>query len=380
MRLPLQDILVLDFSQFLAAPTTALRLQDLGARVIKIEEPVDGDIARKKLVLHDQFIEDVSVCFNVINRGKESIALNLKDKDDLSAVKKLISKADVIIHNFRPGVMDKFGLDYESVKLLNPRVVYGWISAYGLSEKYKDRPLVDIIAQAVSGINTVSGVKGSVPINVGIPLTDMMASVQLAFGITSLLLRREVTGEGGFIHTSLLESAFDMQYDVLSAFLYSGEDELPKSSMVESIHSQVAAPAGTYKTSDGFITIAMYPVKKFFDILGIKDGDRYDNPSDWFKKRDEIISIISSVLISKPSAFWIEIFEENDVWAVECNTYKDIMRKNILSDIDMIFKIEGLDIDSIRTPITIDYKKNTASFRAPKLGEHSEKIRNEFSL
>jgi crotonobetainyl-CoA:carnitine CoA-transferase CaiB-like acyl-CoA transferase len=208
--LPLDGILILDFSQFLAGPLCSLRLADLGARVIKIERPDGGDLCRRLYISNLKLDQD-SMLFHSINRNKESFAANLKNSDDLAAVKQLVAKADVVISNFRPGVMERLGLGYEQVHAINPRCVYGRISGYGDSGPWKDKPGQDLLAQSLSGLTWLSGDGGenAPPVPMGLSVADMFAGHFLAQGILALLVRRGVSGQGGLVETSLMEALLD---------------------------------------------------------------------------------------------------------------------------------------------------------------------------
>ena len=187
----LQDILVIDFSQFLSGPSAALRLADMGAQVIKIEKPVTGDICRQ-LYVSDVMIEGESTIFHAINRNKQSYAADLKDADDLEKVKQLLAKADVMMHNFRPGVMERLGLDYETVKKINPSIVYAEISGYGNEGPWKDLPGQDLLLQAASGLTWLSNNSNENPTPMGVAVVDIMAGTHIAQGILATLYKRGI--------------------------------------------------------------------------------------------------------------------------------------------------------------------------------------------
>ncbi len=203
-ELPLDGILVLDFSQFLAGPVSAMRLADLGARVIKIERPGTGDIGRT-LAFAGIASDGDTLSFHIMNRNKESFAADLKNENDKKDVLELIKKADVIIQNFRPGVMERLGFGYEAVKAINPKIIYASATGYGEKGPWKDRPGQDLLAQSITGFPWLNGSKNEPPIPVGIAIADILTSIHIAHGVTALLLRRERTGIGGFVDTSLAE-------------------------------------------------------------------------------------------------------------------------------------------------------------------------------
>ena len=183
---PLDDILVVDFSQFLSGPSASLRLADLGARVIKIERPGTGDICRT-LYVSNVVLDGESTVFHAINRNKESFAADLKNPDDAEQIRALVAKADVVMHNFRPGVMERLGFDYESVRKLNPQVVYGVISGYGNEGPWRDKPGQDLLAQSLSGLTWLSGNADDGPVPMGLAVADIYTGAQLTQGILACL-------------------------------------------------------------------------------------------------------------------------------------------------------------------------------------------------
>src|SRR3954447_1442388 len=246
---PLAGLMVLDFSQFLAGPSCALRLADLGARVIKIERPGVGELGRQ-LYISNLELDGDSTLFHSINRNKLSFAADLKNPDDLKRVKQLAERADVLIQNFRPGVIERLGLGYESVRTLNPRLVYGAITGYGNLGPWRDKPGQDLLAQSLSGLTWLSGDAGQGPVPGGLSIADMLAGAHLTQGILACLVRRGVTGRGGLVEVSLLESILDYQFEVLTTHLNDG-GQLPQRSAVNNAHAYLGAPYGLYATADG---------------------------------------------------------------------------------------------------------------------------------
>ena len=189
MTLPLEGMTVLEFSQYLAGPYAGLRLADMGARVIKIERPNGGDPCRQ-LALKNILVDGDSLVFHAVNRGKESVAADLKNKDDLAFVKKLIVRAEVMTHNFRPGVMEKLGLSYEEVKKINPSIIYGAITGYGKEGPWRSKPGQDLLAQSLSGLAWLTGDAGDPPVPFGLAAADMMCGTHFAQAILAALIQR----------------------------------------------------------------------------------------------------------------------------------------------------------------------------------------------
>ena len=219
--LPLSGLLVIDMCQFLSGPYASLRLQDLGARVIKIERPDGGDLCRR-LYLSDTEIGGNSTLFHAINRSKESLALDLRVPSDVAALKKLFAKADIVLQNFRPGVIERLGLGYEQAKALNPGIVYASITGYGSEGPWVQRPGQDLLAQARSGVMWLNGDEHQGPVPFGLAIADMLAGAAIAQGVLAAIIRRFRTGRGALVETSLLEVLVDFQFEVLTTHLNDG--------------------------------------------------------------------------------------------------------------------------------------------------------------
>ena len=261
----LEGLLVLDMSQFLSGPFAALRLGDLGARVIKIERPDGGDLCRR-LYLTDTEIGGDSTLFHAINRGKLSFAADFKNPADVAAVKALIAKADVLIQNFRPGVINRLGLDYAAAKAINPGIVYASITGYGEDGPWANLPGQDLLAQARSGLMWLNGDRDQGPVPFGLAIADLLAGSAIVQGVLAALVRRGRTGEGAHIETSLLEALVDFQFEVLTTYLNDG-GRMPTRSAFRNAHAYLAAPYGVYATRDGWIAIAMTPLDKLAAAL-----------------------------------------------------------------------------------------------------------------
>ena len=193
---------MIDFSQFLSGPSASLRLADMGAEVIKVEKPETGDICRQ-LYVSDVVMDGESTIFHAINRNKESYAADLKNADDAVRIRALIEKADVVMHNFRPGVMERLGFDYESVKKINPSIIYAEISGYGTEGEWKDLPGQDLLLQAASGLTWLSNNNEENPTPMGVAVVDILAGTHLTQGILAALFQKGKTGEGALIQVSM---------------------------------------------------------------------------------------------------------------------------------------------------------------------------------
>ena len=376
----LKDILVLDFSQFLSGPSASLRMADMGARVIKIERPGTGDICRQ-LYVSDADVNGESTIFHSINRNKESFQADLKNGTDLEKIKNLVKKADVMIHNFRPGVMERVGLSYEAAKALNPQLVYATVNGYGAKGEWKDKPGQDLLLQAVSGITYLSGNRQDNPTPMGVAVADILAGTHLVQGILAALFSRFSTGEGALVEVSMLESLIDFQFEVLTCF-YNDGHTLPERDAVNNAHAYIAAPYGIYKTSSGYLALAMGDIVRLGTLLGCDKLLSYTNRADWFDKKDEIKMILQDHLTSKSVHDWLAILEPADIWCAEVFDYDMLMEQEGFTALEMVQDVRAGEqlIRTTRCPIRVDGQLLKSVKGAPALGEHTASIVKEFNL
>jgi crotonobetainyl-CoA:carnitine CoA-transferase CaiB-like acyl-CoA transferase len=381
-ELPLTGLVVVDLCQFLSGPYATLRLQDLGARVIKIERPDAGDLSRR-LYLSDTEIGGDSTLFHAINRSKESLALDLKNPADLAALKKLLARTDVMLQNFRPGVIERLGLDYEAVKAINPRLVYASITGYGSDGPWVQRPGQDLLAQARSGVMWLNGDDDQGPVPFGLAVADMLAGAAIAQGVLASLVRRGVTGKGAHVETSLLEVLVDFQFEVLTTHLNDGRRP-PKRAGFRSAHAYLSAPYGVYPTADGYLAVAMTPLGTLSDLLDLPSLAQWrDDPRSWFTQRDPIKKVIAARLATRPTDHWLAILEPADIWCAKVLTWPELLGSEGFKALDMLQTVTREDDVSIlttRSPIRINGERARTSRAAPLIGEQSARIREEFDL
>lgn len=380
--LPLSGLIVVDLSQFLSGPYCSLRLMDLGARVIKIERPDGGDLSRR-LYLSDTEIGGDSTIFHAINRAKESLSIDLKDEKDLASLRKLLGNADVLIQNFRPGVIERLGLDYEAVKAINPRLVYASISGYGEEGPWVRRPGQDLLAQSRSGVMWLNGDEDQGPVPFGLAIGDMLAGAALAQGILAALVRRSIKGTGSHVETSLLEALVDFQFEVLTTHLNDGR-RLPKRANFRSAHAYLSAPYGVYAAADGYLAIAMTPIPKLADLLDMDELAPYrDNSSTWFTARDEIKALIAKRIATRTTDEWLAILEPADIWCARVLNWNELLESEGFQVLDMLQTVTREDNISITTtcsPLRVNGVRAKVDRAAPRIGEHSQAIRDEFGL
>ncbi|TCC08792.1 CoA transferase [Kribbella soli] len=352
-ELPLAGVVVLDFSQFLAGPVAALRLADLGARVIKVERPVTGEIGRT-LAFAGRWADEDTVSFHAMNRNKEAVVADLKDPGELEQVKSLVARADVLIHNFRPGVMERIGLDYESARALNPGLVYAAASGYGADGPWASRPGQDLLAQSVSGLTWVNG--GDRPVTVGLSLADHLLSCHLAEGVTALLVRKLRTGRGGLIETSLLEGMLDLQSDRLTTHLNNPPTDTPTAHRL-------------YPTADGHLAVAPTSLNNLIQALtnNPPSPDGHGLDESWVAER----------LLAGGTAYWLEVLGGFGIECAQLRTLDEVIASEEFAAIEMTQTVErppaepggeSLLLTTTRSPIRIDGEVLRNHRAAPRLG------------
>src|SRR5690606_538522 len=378
---PLDGLLVLEFSQFMAGPTAGLRLADLGARVVKIERPVKGEGGRQ-IAIKNIFVDDSSLVFHTINRNKESYAADLKNEKDLADIKALIQKADVITHNFRPGVMEKIGLDYESVKALNPKIIYATVTGYGNEGPWAKKPGQDLLVQSMSGLSWLSGSEGDGPVPFGLAVIDMYCATHLTQGILAALLKRSRTEEGVLVEVSLLESALDMQFEVLTTYFKDGR-KLPKRSAVRGGgHAYLSAPYGLYQTANGYLALAMGDLQKIAVVIGLP-AERHPDQSMWFSQRDTIMRELGQALREKTTQEWVTLLEKAGIWCGSVHDYHTFLQEESFVQTGMLQEIalhDGTALRTTRSVYGIDGHYLYSNKPAPKVGDDNEKIVEDYLI
>jgi len=373
---PLSGVRVLDLSRVLSGPFCTMMLADLGAEVIKVEIPGRGDDAR---YAGPPFIQGESVFFISINRNKKSITLNLKKRKGVEILHKLAQKSDVLVENFRPGVVNRLEIDYESIKSINPQIIYCSISAYGQTGPYRDRPGYNFTVQALSGVMTVSGEIGSAPMPVGISLGDIPAGMFAAYAIVAALFAREQTGKGAYIDISMLDSLLALMENPLARYAATKEYPKPIGRYNPSI-----TPFGVFETKDKPIVITIGNDKlwkKFCSVIGLKslvEDPRFRSNPERTKNRDELHKLLSDRLTTKPAAYWLELFWKNGLPAAPVYTVADVFKDPQIKARQMLIRVRqplAGETTLVGCPIKIMTGfENTTYTPAPLLGQHTEEI------
>ena len=377
VRLPLDGIFVLDLTRARAGPTAARQLADWGADVIKIEEPIDPKKADGITGARE------GPDFQNLHRNKRGLTLNLKDPEARDIFLKLAAKADVVVENYRPGVKHRLGIDYEDCRAVNPRIIYGSISGFGQDGPYGDRAGVDQIAQGLGGLMSITGLPGQGPVRVGIPIADLTAGGFLAQGILLALIERERSGEGQWVHTSLLESQIAMLDFQAARWLI--DEEVPPQAGND---HPTGIPTGVFPTSDGHINIAasggrLY--QRMCDAIGapeLIDHPDYKNGALRSRNRVALNAAIGEKTKHESSDFWIERLNEAGVPCGPINTIdktfadKQVQHLGIAQPMDHHTRGElnvvGQPVNLTRTP-----QPGRMRLPTPELGEHNDEIMAE---
>lgn len=373
--LPLDGLVVVDFSQFLAGPFATLRLQEMGARVIKVENPNGGDLCRR--IYHsDTDIRGESTLFHAINRGKESICLDLKSPQGLAQAKQLVQQADVVVQNFRPGVIEKLGLSYDQLQSDNPKLVYGSISGYGSNGLWSEDPGQDLLAQARSGVMWLSGNADQGPVPIGLPLADISAGQNLLSGMLAALFQRERKDLGSHVQTSLLESLLDLQFEFLTTYLNNGERH-PQRLPQGSAHGYLSAPYGIYNTKQGHLALAMTPLEELAKVLNLPTLDQLTDKQDAFTQRETIYACLNEAFQAQTAQQWEEQLMQQSIWCAEVIDWQQTLQQPTIADMITSVNTEQGVTRFMTSPIRFDDERKKTAILAPELNQHHDAIAAE---
>ena len=370
---PLQGIRVLELGALVAAPFCGMLLADLGADVIKVEPP-EGDMARE----FAPFVEGESAFFMAVNRGKRSVALDVRDPDALECVKRIAAKSDVVIHNFRTGVVERLGLDDETLRSANPGLVYCEVSGFGPTGPYAGRPGIDLIFQAESGMLAVTGTRDSGPVKIGTNAADVYAATTAALCITSALVSRSMTGRGCRIDVSLRDALLSLQACWFSSFLATGQQPERLG-----CGSPFTAPTDVYPTADGGLVVAVVNEKHwriFCDTLGLSQAAvdaRFSSNALRVEHAEELRFIVSQVLQSRSTAEWLEVFATAGIPAGAVLDYAAVAEDPQIRHNGMVVEMphsKGFTVQMAGTPFWFDRAKAISGGAPPALGEHTHEI------
>ena len=377
---PLSGLLVLDLTRVLVGPYCTMILSDLGARVIKVEAPEVGDDSRS----FGPFVEDQSAYFMSLNRNKESIALNLKNEKDKKIFEKILPKADILIENFKPGTLNKWGYGWENLKDKYPKLIYASASGFGQTGPLKGLPAYDMVVQGMGGLMSVTGQPDSEPTRVGTSIGDITAGLFTAIGINAALYDRQKTGKGMYIDVAMLDCQIAILENAVARYLTKGEIPKPMGSRHPSI-----SPFEAFKTKDSYIIIAAGNDKLFEGMckvfgLNLHTDDKFKTNANRNKNIDELKKILESQLKKNTTAYWCKIFEENKIPCGPINNIKEVVDSPQTKARNMIVSAIHDKIGQFRmpgNPIKMSsYEDPETRGDIPNLDQHREKILKEFDI
>jgi CoA:oxalate CoA-transferase len=375
---PLKGLLILDLTRVLAGPYSTMVLSDLGARVIKVEAPGVGDDSRK----FGPFIEGQSAYFMSLNRGKESIALNLKNEDDKNIFEKILAKADVLVENFKPGTLEKWGYGWNDLKDKYPKLIYASASGFGQTGPMKEIPAYDMVVQGMGGLMSVTGQPNSEPTRVGTSIGDITAGLFTAIGVNAALFDRTKTDKGTHIDVSMLDCQIAILENAIARYLSKKEIPQPMGSRHPSI-----APFEAFKTKDSYIIIAAGNEKLFQGMCEVLNCECYkqdnfkDNQSR-NKNIDELKEIIESKLKDKTTEEWVALFTEKKIPCGPIYNIKEAIENPQIEFRNMIVSANHNKIGKFKmagNPIKMsNYEDKSTRGEIPDLDQHRDKILKEF--
>lgn len=382
MHQALADVTILDFSHLLQGPFCTQLLADMGADVIKVERPGQGDLFRT-MTFMNQWVGPgrESPNFLAWNRNKRSLAIDLKAPEAKPVLYTIAARADVVVQNFRPGVLARLGYGYEDLKRVNPRIIYCSGSGYGETGPYVTRPGQDMLIQGLTGLAAATGRGDGPPVPVGAGFADQVGAMNMVYGILAALYWRERSGEGQEIKIDLLSGMLAHQgQEMLTAMAFGRDFERPRSGIG---HPGMEAPFGVYPTSDGWVTIAMSPFRKLVAVLGDESLLAYDDPRRLFEERDAIWERIAALTRHWARAELIEAMLAADIWCGEVKTHLEASRDPQVEHLGAITSYEHPTAGPVKVvapAVKMSATPPTIRRPAPLVGQHSREILAEHGL
>jgi crotonobetainyl-CoA:carnitine CoA-transferase CaiB-like acyl-CoA transferase len=372
----LSGVRVLSFTQFLLGPSGVQFLADLGADVVKIEPP-GGTLWERNWSGANLYLNGVSVFYLSTHRNQRSLTLDLKRPEGREVAERLVQGADVLVQNFRPGVMARLGLDWERMRALNPRLVYVSASAYGETSPYRDRPGQDLLMQAVSGLASISGRAGQPPTPVGTPVVDQHGAALLAMGVLAALLERARTGEGVHVEVSMLRAALDLQLEIATYHLNGARLVKSPTPLASTFHPP---PYGVYETRDGHLVLSLSPLGALRDALDLPALDAYTAVRWPFEVREEVARLVEPVIKTRTTGEWVEHLVPRGIWAAPVLTLDETFADPTVQAAEPVEEIDHPVAGRVRLlRFPLEFSTGRAAVRRPPpmAGEDTEAILRE---
>jgi crotonobetainyl-CoA:carnitine CoA-transferase CaiB-like acyl-CoA transferase len=377
----LEGTRVLDFTQMMMGPWASQFLADMGADVIKVERPGAGEWERG---LHavGELLDGQSPFFLAMNRNKRSIALNLKDERAREVCRRLAGRSDLVMENFRPGVMDRLGLGYDDLRKINPSVVYVSGSGFGPDGPYVDRPGQDLLIQAMSGLAAYGGRRDDPPTPAGSSIVDASTALLLAFSAMVALFHRERTGQGQRVDVSLFGTAIALQCQELAAFM--NLDRRFDRSEAGIGGAWLSAPFGIYRTADGWIALAMASLAVIGELLDLPELAKYDDERAAYDHRDEVKELVQGRLVERPTKEWLDVLAAKNVWCAAVQKFDDVVEDPQVAHNELLTTVphpnDGGDVHVVGVPMRFSATPGTIRSGPPAVGQHTDEILRELGF
>lgn len=378
----LSGVRVLDLTNVLAGPFAGYQLALMGADVLKVEVPRSGDLARNLGASGELSGAGMGISFLAQNASKRSVTLNLKSVRGKELFTRLVQEHDVLVENFRPGVMERLGLGWDTLREVNPGLVYCAISGFGQEGPLRDRPAYDQIVQGMSGLMSVTGTPEAAPLRVGAPVCDTMGGLAAAFGIAAALVRKGRTGEGSFLDVSMLDTALSAMGWVASDYLMQGSEPVPMGN-----ENRTSAPSGTFSTADGALNIAANKQEQFETLCAVLDrpelltDPRFATRDQRKEHRHELRAELETTLATRPSRHWDTVLAEVGIPAAPVATVPEALTSAQVVDRELITPLrvdleggEQRDIRVLGSPIHVDGAAARPSGPPPRLGADTDAV------
>jgi crotonobetainyl-CoA:carnitine CoA-transferase CaiB-like acyl-CoA transferase len=380
MTLALEGVRVLEITQVMSGPFCGLLLGDLGADVIKVEKP-GGDDSRR---MAPPTINGESAAFMAINRNKRGLGLNLKAEESREIFRKLAARSEVLIENFRPGTMDDLGLGYEALAALNPSLIYCSISGFGQTGPYRERGGFDLVAQAMSGLMSITGHADQPPVKVGVPITDLNAGIYACYAILAAYIHRLKTGQGQRIDTSLLEAGLAYTFWESSIYFATGANPPPMGSA-----HRLSAPYQAVRAADGYLTLGAANQRTWEQLCAVIERQdlladpRFATNADRTQHQRELAEILEAVFTTKSVAEWLAVLEQAGVPAGPVYSIEQVYRDPQVQAREMVVDVEHPTAGPTRAiglPVKLSATPGRIRRPAPTLGQHTDEILRELGL
>ncbi|MBN6034393.1 CaiB/BaiF CoA-transferase family protein [Amycolatopsis sp. 195334CR] len=369
---PLDGLRVIDLSRILAGPYCTQYLGEMGAEVIKVEPPGHGDDTRN---WGPPFVGDEAVYFLAANRNKRGIVLDLKSERGQEAVRRLVARADVLVENFRPGTLERWGLGYEQLSELNPRLIHVSITGFGQTGPYRDRPGYDLIAQGMGGVMGLTGEPDGPPAKVGLPVADLNAGTWAIIGVLMALQARHSTGRGQYLDVSLMDAQLAWHSYAAGAYFYDAK----RPERMGSAHPSIV-PYQAYPTADGWLNVAVGSEKlwrAFRELLGLPDDPRFATNALRAEHRDELNERVFAVMRTRPSAEWLKKFDEASIPAGPISTIDEVYEDPWAEEREQIVRLPHPSVGTYYGtgfPVKASETPARPSSAPPTLGQHTAEV------